>query len=85
MPMVWSASDNVWRYSTKLDKNGTIIFDVTGVEDKQFKLTQLNDITGHQSITWEKASSETSVVIPSVVAVLSVVIVGIIYYYRKRI
>ena len=84
IPLVWSSFDKVWKYSTKLDDNGKLTFEVTGVEDMQYKLTKFIDAAGPQSITWEKPFLETPVGIASVVAALAVIVAGVIFYLRKR-
>ena len=85
IPLVWSSYDKEWKYSTKLDENGKLTFEVTGVEDMQYKLTKFVDDAGPQSITWEKPFLETPVGITSVVAVLAVIVAGAIFFLRKRV
>ncbi len=84
VPLQWSSFDKVWKYSTKLDDNGKLTFEVTGVEDMQYKLTKFVDAAGPQSITWEKPFLETPVGIASVIAVLAVILAGAIFVLRKR-
>lgn len=85
IPMIWSSFDKVWKYSTKLDDNGKLTFEVTGVEDMQYKLTKFIDAAGPQSITWEKPFLETTVGIVSIAAVLAIIVAGVIFFLRKRI
>jgi hypothetical protein len=82
IPLIWSSFDKVWKYSTKLDDNGKLTFEVTGVEDMQYKLTKFVDATGPQSITWEKPFLETTVGIVSVAAVMAMVVAASIYLVR---
>jgi micrococcal nuclease len=84
IPLVWSSKDKEWKHSTKLDENGKLTFEVTGVEDMRYKLTKFVDAVGPQSITWEKPFLETPVGIASVVAVLAVIIAGVMFFLRKR-
>jgi len=85
IPMTWSSFDKVWKYSTKLDDNGKLTFEVTSVEDMQYKLTTFIDVAGPQSITWEKPFLETPVGIASIAAVLAIIAAGVIFFLRKRI
>ena len=85
VPLVWSSFDKEWKYSTKLDDNGKLTFEVTGVEDMQYKLTQFVDAAGPQSITWGKPFFETVVGMLSIVALLVVVAAVVIFVIRKRI
>jgi hypothetical protein len=78
VPLVWSSSDNEWKYGTKLDDSGKLTFVVTGVEDTQDKLTKFFDDAGSQSITWEKPFFETVVGMLSIGAFLVVVAVVVI-------
>jgi hypothetical protein len=84
MPLTWSSFDRVWKYSTKLDDNGKLTFEVTGIEDMQYKLAKFIDAAGPQSITWEKPFLETPVGIASVITVLAVIVAGTIFVLRKR-
>jgi hypothetical protein len=84
IPMTWSSFDRVWKYSTKLDDNGKLTFEVTGVEDTQYKLTKFVDAAGSQSITWEKPFLETPVGMVSVAAVLAIIIAGVILFHRTH-
>jgi hypothetical protein len=85
VPMVWSSSDRVWKYSTKLDDNGKLTFEVTGIEDTQYKLTKFVDAAGPQSITWwQQPFFETPVGIASVVAVLAIIVAGAVLFLWKR-
>jgi endonuclease YncB( thermonuclease family) len=85
IPLVWSSFDKSWKYSTKLDDNGKLTFEVTGVEDMQYKLTTFIDAAGPQSITWEKPFLETPGGIASIAAVLAIIAAGVIFFLRKRI
>jgi hypothetical protein len=85
IPLLWSSFDRVWKYSTKLDDNGKLTFEVSGVEDRQYKLTKFIDAAGPQSITWEKPFLETPVGIASIAAVLAIIVAGVIFFLRKRI
>jgi hypothetical protein len=85
VPLVWSSFDKVWKYSNKLDDNGRLTFEVSGVEDMQYKLTKFVDAAGPQSITWEKPFLETPVGIALILAALVVVAAGSIFFLRKRV
>jgi endonuclease YncB( thermonuclease family) len=86
VPMVWSSSDKAWTHSAKLDDNGKVTFEVTGVEDMQYKLTKFIDVVGPQSITWwEQPFLETPVGIASMVSVCVLIMAGAILVLRKRI
>jgi hypothetical protein len=84
IPMIWSYFDKEWKYSAKLDENGKLTFEVTGVEDMQYKLTNFVDDAGPQSITWEKLFLETPVGIVSIVVTLGLVAAGVLFFIRKR-
>jgi hypothetical protein len=84
VPMIWSSFEKTWKYSTKLDDNGTLTFKVTGIEDISYKLTKYVDAVGLQSITWEKPFIETPLGMLSVVTVLALIIAGVIFVIRKR-
>jgi micrococcal nuclease len=82
VPMSWSSSERMWKYSTKLDDNGKLNF-VTGIEDMRYKLTNFVDVAGPQSITWEKPFLETIVGLASVVIAIGIIVAGI-YIIRNR-
>ncbi len=84
IPMIWSSFDKEWKYSIKLDENGKLTFEVTGVEDMQYKLTKFVDDAGPQSITWEKPFLETPVGIVSIIVTLGLVAAGVLFFIRKR-
>ncbi len=84
VPLVWSNLEKVWKYSTKLDDNGKLTFEVTGVKDVQYKLTKFIDTTGPQYIIWEKPFLETTVGIILAVTVLATIIVSVMFFIRKR-
>jgi hypothetical protein len=84
IPMTWSSFDKVWKYSTKLDDNGKLTFEVTSIEDMRYKLTTFIDAAGSQSITWEKPFLETPVGIASSIAAAAIIIAGLIFFFRKR-
>jgi hypothetical protein len=84
VPLVWSSSDKMWKYSTKLDDNGKLTFEVTGVEDMRYKLTKFIDAAGPQSITWEKPFLETQFGLLSVLAFLVITVGAVIFFTRRR-
>jgi hypothetical protein len=51
IPLIWSSFDKEWKYSTKLDDNGKLTFEVTGVEDLHYKLTKFIDAAGARACT----------------------------------
>jgi len=84
VPLIWSSFDKVWKFSTKLDDNGKLTFEVTGVEDMQYKLTTFIDAAGAQSITWEKPFFGTPAGIASVVTILVIIAACTMFFLRKR-
>lgn len=85
VPLQWSSFDKVWKYTTKLDDNGKMTFEVTGVEDMQYKLITFIDTAGPQTITWEKPFFETPIGIVSVAAVLAVFVACAVFFLRNRV
>jgi hypothetical protein len=71
-------------YSTKLNDSGTLVFEVTGVEDMRYKLTKLVYAASPLSITWEKPFLETPIGIATFVITLTIVVAGLIFLVRKR-
>jgi len=85
LPMTWSSFDYTWKYSTKLDEPGSLLFEVTDIVDRKYGLTSIIDTIGTQTLVWETPFIETSAGILSIAAALAVVTAGIIFYLRKRI
>lgn len=83
-PMVWSESDRTWRYNAKLDVADELTFEVSGIEDTQYKLTTFIDAVGPQTITWEKPFLETPAGIASIAAVLAVVAAMTLFFLMEK-
>jgi streptogramin lyase len=54
-PLLWNNDDKTWKYYTTLEDEGTLTFEVTGVEDNRFNLSSFIDDVGPQSISWENS------------------------------
>ncbi|MCJ7699271.1 hypothetical protein MUO56_03355, partial [Candidatus Bathyarchaeota archaeon] len=52
VPLNWSSENDRWEYTVAFDSSGTRTFVVSGVDDYQFKLTDVRDSVGPLSMTW---------------------------------
>lgn len=85
VPMSWSSHDKRWKYSTTLDEPGSIVFEVTGVDNNKYGLSIINDTLGQLSIEWERPFWETPIGIMSIGALIVVLVSAVIFFLRKRI
>jgi len=85
LPLSWSSHDGQWKYSTTLDEPGSIVFEVTGVEDNRYGLTVIDDEVGSLTITWERPFWETPVGIISIGGIIVVLVSAALFFLRKRI
>ena len=53
-PMIWSSHDEIWKYTAVREKPGSIRFEVTGVEDRRYGLTVIEDLVGPATIEWQR-------------------------------
>lgn len=84
IPLMWSISERVLNFSINLDGSGKLTFEVSGIEDMQYKLTTFTDAVGPQSIVWEKPFLETAAGIASVAAILAVIAAWTIFFYLRE-
>jgi len=85
IPMSWSSHDRRWKYSTTLDEPGSIVFEITGIDDNKYGLSVIKDTVGPLTIEWERQFWETPVGIMSIGALIVVLVSVVIFFLRKRI
>ncbi len=84
--MTWSSTNNRWEHTYSFQTAGTRTFQVSGVYDKKYALTAINDAVGAQSITW------TEVVVPfwtqwwfwAAIVAAGIVVFVLIYFLKVR-
>jgi hypothetical protein len=53
--MEWSSSNQRWEKEYRSDSPETMTFQITGIRDDTYELTDFNDEAGEQSIEWKEA------------------------------
>jgi len=85
IPMIWSSHDRQWKYSTALDEPGTIVFEVTGVDDWKYGLSVINDAVGPLTIEWKRPFWQEPVGIISIGGLIFILASSAIFLLKKRI
>ena len=83
-PMLWSSHDEIWKYTAVREKPGSIIFEITGVDDRKHGLTTIEDLVGPLTIEWQRPFWQEPMGIILVGGMITVVIFLIFSSLKKR-
>ena len=83
--MTWSTEHDRWEYNFTSDVPDSKTFQATGVLDRQYSLTKINDIARPQSITWrERSFIESPLGTATIFSAITILILATVYVLLKR-
>jgi len=83
-PMIWSSHDKVWKYTAVREEPGSIIFEITGADDRRYGLRVIQDLVGPLTITWHRPFWQEPIGIISMGLTITLIISFIILYLMKK-
>jgi len=82
--MTWSPIDSRWEYSATSNEAGVTEFSVTGVDDKTYGLTSIENDFGSMFVMWETPFWESTVGIITITEVIAISAFAAFIILRKR-
>ena len=83
-PMIWSSHDEIWKYTAVREEPGSIIFEITGVDDRKHGLTTIEDLVGGLTIEWQRPFWQEPVGIILIGGVIITTILLVVSSMRRK-